>query len=89
MLEEERSWERAIASAGLGGPGGEVVAVGLSQKVGVEFRRSQLSVHCLVLAFFLTAILFFDLSGLTKIAASLVVTRQNRVSPLEKRCEDL
>ena len=60
MLEEERSWELTIASAGLDGPSGEVVAVGLGQQVGVEFRRKELSVHGLVLVFVFAVILFFD-----------------------------
>ena len=64
MLEEERSWELTIASAGLDGPGGEVVAEGLGQQVGVEFRSKELSVHGRVLAFVFTVILLFDLHGL-------------------------
>ena len=56
MLEEERSWERAVTSTGLEGPGGEVVAVSLDQEVGVKFRRKELSVHYLVLAFFFSVI---------------------------------
>jgi len=32
---------------------------------GIEFRLKELSVHCLVLAFFFAVILFFDLSGLS------------------------
>ncbi len=51
MLEEEGSWEVVIVSTGLDGPGGEVVTVDLNQKVDVELRRSQLSVHFLVIAF--------------------------------------
>ena len=39
-----------IASAGLEGPGGEVVAVGLGQKLGADFRRSVLRVHGLLSA---------------------------------------
>ena len=65
MLEEERSWELTIVSAGLDGPGGEVIAEGLGQQVGVEFRCKELSVHVLVLVFVFTVILLFDLSGLT------------------------
>ncbi len=52
MLEEERSWERVIASVGPDGPGGEVVTVGLDKKDDVEFRHKELSVHCLVFVFF-------------------------------------
>ena len=57
--------KRGIASAGLDGPSGEVVAVGLDQQVGVEFRRKERSVHGLVLAFVFVVILFFDLCGLS------------------------
>jgi hypothetical protein len=67
MCEEERSWELllAIASAGLNGPGREVVAIRLGDELGVEFRRKEFIVHCLVLAFFFATILLFNLSGLS------------------------
>jgi hypothetical protein len=65
MREEEGSWELAISFAGLGGPVREVVALRPDDEVRVEFRRDELSVHCLVLAFFFTSILQFDLSGLS------------------------
>jgi hypothetical protein len=65
MLEEERSWNRAIASAGLDGPNREVVAVDLDQQVGVEFRRKEFNVHDLVLVFVFAVILFFDLRDLS------------------------
>jgi hypothetical protein len=65
MREEEGSWELAIACAGLSGPVREVIAIRPGDEVGVEFRRDELSVHYLVLAFFFAAILQFDLSGLS------------------------
>ncbi len=64
MHEEEVSWELAIACAGLSGPVREVIAIRPGDEVGVEFRRDELSVHCLVLAFFFEVILQFDLSVL-------------------------
>ncbi len=57
MCEEENSWELVIASAGYDGPGREVVTIRPDNEVGVEFRRNEVSVHCLVLAFFFTVIL--------------------------------
>jgi hypothetical protein len=65
MREEEGRWDLAIASAGLSGPVREFVAIRPGDEVGVEFRRNELSVHCLVLAFFFVMILQFDLSGLS------------------------
>jgi hypothetical protein len=58
MCEEESSGELVIASAGLSRPVKEVVAIRPDDEVGVEFRRNELSVNCLVLAFFFVAILF-------------------------------
>ncbi len=49
----------------ISGPVGEVVTIRPGNEVGIEFRRDELSVHCLVLAFFFAAILQFDLSGLS------------------------
>jgi hypothetical protein len=57
MREEEDSWELVIACAGLSGPGGEVVAIRPVDEVGVEFRRDEFNVHCVVLAFFFVTIL--------------------------------
>ncbi len=51
MREEEDSWELVITCAGLSGPVREVVVIRPDDEVGVEFRRDELSVHCLVLAF--------------------------------------
>jgi hypothetical protein len=65
MREEEGSWELTIACAGLSGPVREVVTIRPGDEVGVEFRRDELSVHCLVLVFFFVAKLQFDLSGLS------------------------
>ena len=65
LLEEEHSWKRAIASAGLDGPSGEVVVVGLDQQVDVEFRSKEDIVHVLVFAFVFTVIIFFDQRGLS------------------------
>jgi hypothetical protein len=65
MREEEGSWELVIACAGLSGPVREVVVIRPGDEVGVEFRRYELSVHCLVLAFFFAVILQFDLSALS------------------------
>jgi hypothetical protein len=76
-------------SAGPDGPGGEVVAVGLGQEVGVEFRRKELSVHCLVLAFFFETILLFDLSGLIRLellhSSDDLVRERNREWVLNKK----
>jgi hypothetical protein len=57
MLEEESNWELAIASVGYDGPGREVVTIHPGDEVGVEFRRNEVSVHCLVLAIFFAVIL--------------------------------
>ncbi len=65
MREEDGNWELEITFAGLSGPVREVVAIRPDDEVEVEFRRNELSVHCLVLAFFFVAILQFDLSGLS------------------------
>ena len=43
----------------------EVVAVGLGQQVGVDFRNKELSVHVLVFAFVFVVILLFDLRDLS------------------------
>ena len=64
-MEESRSWWLVtIASAGLEGPGGEVVAVGLGQKLVADFRRSVLRVHGLLLTLFFVVILCFNLDTL-------------------------
>jgi hypothetical protein len=65
MREEEGSWELTITCAGLSGPVREVVAIRPDDEVGVDFRRDELSVHGLVVAFFFAAILQFDLNGLS------------------------
>ncbi len=54
-----------VPDFGLSGPVREVVVIRPGDEVGVEFRRDELSVHCLVLAFFFATILQFDLRGLS------------------------
>jgi hypothetical protein len=49
-----------VTLTGLERPGGEVVTEDLDEVLEVDFKRRLLGVHCLLLAFFLEVILFFN-----------------------------